>query len=256
MKIIGIHGKARSGKDELSRILCSTYGFTKVSFADKVKEFGMDYFGLTYDECFKTKTKESRAILQGIGTSIREDLSFVAQHIDELDPVLGVSGFPTWIEKIATEEFYVEPVDLKSKKKFVKTVLNGIQTMWKDKWEYINNVTEKLGDTWIEIVFLNLEDQIYVIPDVRFKNEKRRIESVGGKLIKIIRIDKPDIEIGEEHSSETDLDDDINWDFVITNEHKTDWRNGLVLAASNIVRKLSYEGFFTDEEKARFKISL
>lgn len=40
--IIGLSGYARAGKDTVADILCSRYGFTRVAFADKVRELAQD----------------------------------------------------------------------------------------------------------------------------------------------------------------------------------------------------------------------
>lgn len=37
--IIGLSGYARSGKDEVAKILVEEYGFTRVAFADKIRKF-------------------------------------------------------------------------------------------------------------------------------------------------------------------------------------------------------------------------
>ena len=37
--IIGLTGYAQSGKDTLANILVENYGYTRVAFADKIREF-------------------------------------------------------------------------------------------------------------------------------------------------------------------------------------------------------------------------
>ncbi len=37
--IIGLTGYAQSGKDTVANILVERYGFTRVAFADKIREF-------------------------------------------------------------------------------------------------------------------------------------------------------------------------------------------------------------------------
>ena len=75
--IIGISGKAGSGKDTVADILVKEFGFKKFVFADALKEMVMKHFGLTYEECYGKKTECSRRILQGLGGG------FVRQEIDE-----------------------------------------------------------------------------------------------------------------------------------------------------------------------------
>ena len=47
MKLIGITGKARSGKDAIAKFAWSQYGFTRIAFADAVKLSAQAKFGLT-----------------------------------------------------------------------------------------------------------------------------------------------------------------------------------------------------------------
>ena len=37
--IIGLTGYAQSGKDTVAKILVENYGFTRIAFADKIREF-------------------------------------------------------------------------------------------------------------------------------------------------------------------------------------------------------------------------
>lgn len=74
--IVGLGFKARSGKDTVGDYLVGEYGFTKIAFADALKEGCMAMFGLTYEQCYGS-TKEvvdsfwgvtPRFILQKVGT--------------------------------------------------------------------------------------------------------------------------------------------------------------------------------------------
>jgi len=73
-------------------------------------------------------------------------------------------------------------------------------------------------DFWVDATFRELtkinrktgQDR-FVITDVRFKNEARRIKEAGGVMIRITR---PDEITNDPHASETDLDD-YEFDHVI-----------------------------------------
>lgn len=73
--IVGLTGKARSGKDTAADILVAEYGYAKVAFAAEVKAIAMKHFGLTHKEVFLEKTEFSRRILQGIGDGFREEVN-------------------------------------------------------------------------------------------------------------------------------------------------------------------------------------
>ena len=40
--IIGLSGYAQSGKDTVAKVLIEEYGFTRIAFADKIREFLYD----------------------------------------------------------------------------------------------------------------------------------------------------------------------------------------------------------------------
>jgi hypothetical protein len=252
MRLIGVHGKARSGKDELCTTLCGTYGFEKVSFANRVKKFGIKYFGLTHENCYESKTKESRQILQGIGNSVRNYI-----HTNKED-INGVSTYPLWVEEIAVNEFGIETVDLKGKKKLIKTVLSGIFNLWKDNIDEFKQFCGNDNNSyWVNYLLQTLKDDVvYIISDVRYKNEKKMIVDHKGKSVKIIRVDKPAIEYGEKHPTETDLDDDHNWNFIIVNDQIKDWREKLTAISANMVRKFMNENFFEGKDIEKFLVNL
>ena len=86
--IIGLTGYAQSGKDTVAKILVERYGFTRIAFADKIKEVLLELDPIMYSggrlsvivkdfgwEVAKTKP-EVRRLLQTLGVSLRN-------HIDE-----------------------------------------------------------------------------------------------------------------------------------------------------------------------------
>ena len=58
MKLIGITGKARSGKDAIAKFAWSQYGFTRIAFADPVKMAAQAKFGLTAAQTWDDELKE------------------------------------------------------------------------------------------------------------------------------------------------------------------------------------------------------
>lgn len=82
MKLIGITGKARSGKDTIATHLFEQYGFTRIALADPLKEAAQTIFGLstgqTWDDAHKGTVipywgKSPRELFQILGTeSIRD----------------------------------------------------------------------------------------------------------------------------------------------------------------------------------------
>jgi len=69
MVIIGIHGKARSGKTTAANHLIAQYGFMRMSFADALKEAAHLIFGISMVELYSDKKSEfTRDVLQKLGT--------------------------------------------------------------------------------------------------------------------------------------------------------------------------------------------
>lgn len=256
MRIIGLHGKARSGKDQFASILCKTYGFTQVSFAQKIKEFGVKYFDTPLNEFNENKTPRSRRILQGIGSSVRK----LTSNVYGIEEVLGLSGHPTWIEDIAANEFGIERADFKRRLKYNKIVFGGLSQLLSEDniREFVSVSKGSLKNIWIDYLKQEMiEDKVYLISDVRYLNEKEAVKGNGrGRVAKIIRMDRPKIEAGAHHLSEVELDQVIGWDFIIGNEQKADWQERLVLSGANMVKKFKSEGFFTENDIKKFMINL
>lgn len=87
-KLIGIAGKARTGKDTIARHLWAKHSFTRIAFADPVKLAAQAMFGLTHDQTWDDNMKEKlipewgmspREIFQRVGTECVRDV-FGADH--------------------------------------------------------------------------------------------------------------------------------------------------------------------------------
>lgn len=260
MKIIGIHGKARSGKDEIAKVLEMGYGFKRVAFADKLKEFGIAYFGLDFDDAFKTKTANSRAILQGIGLCVRNEITNVKDKFRSSEfNEKGITGYPKFVEELGIKYFRIQSEDLARKLKYNKAVLSGLLAMWTDKLDEFVEITEgKDKFIWVNYLYQQLnKHDTFVVPDLRFQNEKKFIKEIGGKVIKIIRLDNPQIEAGEKHESEVDLDNETDWDHTIINEHVSDWYQKLEYSIANMMRGIiAKNDFFDEKDTAKFKVKL
>lgn len=251
MKIIGLHGKARSGKDEVAHIMCSMFDFEQVAFAGKLKEYSKLYFGLTDEQIYDKKTQKSRKILQALGAVLRDHIvslvkepsTYTKDKMAEI--VKGYFGYKTVKGKAAKEV-------LDGLKKLFSLLFNDERL----KRDIDSFPSEK--DIWIYLLFRDLkhEDKVFVVSDLRYKNEYNYIKVKDGKTIKIEREDKPKIEAGEQHQSEIDLDDIETWDAVITNYAHKDWHELLVTQTTNIIRDLVESGFFSSEDIERFNVTL
>ena len=146
-KIIGICGFIGSGKGSVSDILVSYHGFTKINFADKLKEGVSAVFGW------------DRKLLEG----------------DTIESRI-------WRETV--DEFWSSELNRTITPRLVLQLF-GTECMREGFDEEI----------WVSLVkqeLLKYSNLNYVIPDVRFSNEKHMIRSLGGEIWAVERGARPD----------------------------------------------------------------
>jgi hypothetical protein len=88
------------------------------------------------------------------------------------------------------------------------------------------------------------DDPRWIIPDVRYQNEARAIRALGGMLVRVNRDAVDDCGRDPNHSSEIDLDNWTDWDFVIQNDGTlNDLKNEgvrIAVRAERILRERSF----------------
>jgi hypothetical protein len=244
--IIGVSGKARSGKDEVANILCKTYGFKQVSFAKKLKELLITYFGVS-EEDLVIKNKATRSLLQSVGQMTREGIEEYSESKDKLSTVI----------KFATKYFGIDPKDLDNNRKSKsKKIVDKVKEYWEKQIDEFIKISDNVStDIWVNYALKNLDaKEYYVVSDVRYLNEKKAIEKIGGKVVRVERVDKPAIEIGDTHESETDLDNVEEWYAKIINHHTADWQEHLELAVGNLIRKCIRDNVELDYNRFMIKV--
>lgn len=190
-RLIGLSGKAGSGKDTVASFLQSFYtGFWrldnpyfKTACIDSVKAGIAPYIirsaakGVSLRrKSFAHKLKEVCSILTGISVN------------DFNDPLVKSSLLP---EGFGSDRLGKDRITARELLQVVGT-------------EAIRNNLNK--DIWVNALFSEWEkvpdNNGWVVTDVRFENEVRSINERGGV---VIRVDRPGIESGD-HTSETALD--------------------------------------------------
>jgi len=76
LRVIGLVGQARSGKDSAARLLEANYGAMRIALADGVRGALRDLDGMTW-EVSKTNAEGFRYPMLKLGTEAREELSSV-----------------------------------------------------------------------------------------------------------------------------------------------------------------------------------
>lgn len=150
----------------------STFNDTDIklySFADYLKEFCMDVFGLTYEQCYGTDEQKNTLT----------DLYWIDMPTD--------NAFPDGVGEY--------PVDLKMK---ARQVLQYFGT---------DIIRSMFGDAWVNATINKIrreKPRVAIITDGRFENEINAINKINGKTIRLTR----DISKGKDtHFSEKALDD-------------------------------------------------
>lgn len=173
MQIIGLSGYARSGKDEAAKVLVEEFGFTRVAFADKLREVlyqlnpMVDITNLWCDH--------------NVGLSNTKTWNYVyvqdvidAHGWDGYKETIYGGGIRRLLQRLGTEA--------------------GRQTLW--------------DSIWVDAAFAGLSDDAkIVVADCRFPNEAQAIKERGGVIWRVIR---EDVGPANSHPSETSLDD---WNF-------------------------------------------
>jgi hypothetical protein len=141
-QIIGLCGLIGSGKGTVADILVKNYNFTKISFADKLKDAVAVMFGWDR-QMLEGDTVESRVWREEV------DFFWTREMGEEITPRLVLQKFGT---ECMREGFYDE--------------------------------------IWVSFVKKELllrRNQNFVIPDVRFVNEIKMINGMGGKVWRVKR---------------------------------------------------------------------
>jgi hypothetical protein len=190
MNLIGISGKAGSGKDTVGEII------QKLCLSNKGPQFEIKKFA--------GKLKQTASLLTGIPIEKFEDQEFKKT-------ILGSEwGKPTKQNPLnAIEPFkditFVEMMSVRDllQKLGTEAMRNGLHT-----------------NVWCNALFSDYtEDKQWVITDVRFPNEFKAIKEKGGIVIRVNRPGHSNSmkELAEAHPSETALDGH-DFDYVIEND--------------------------------------
>jgi len=168
--VIGFAGRMRSGKTELAKI-CQKNGYEKLYFALPLKQLCADILDISIDELNRAKN-ENIPIEITIGKDVCKILS------EETNIPIGTT---------------IETCD----GKYLHTVRDMLQFIGTD---YIR----KYNSDWhVNRIREMIKDNVnYVIDDVRFPNEKRMIEELGGDCWFVTRTTLDNV---SNHESETSI---------------------------------------------------
>lgn len=172
-QIIGILGKKRSGKDTIADYLVARYNFTKLKFADPLKDVCKILFGFT-DEQLNGDLKEEidkfwkispRYAMQYLGTDLfRNQITPLLPNIsnDFWIKIMELKLLNTTGPIVIADIRFQNEIDLIHKHKGIIIKINSINTDDTDQHESEININNLLGDFTVynDIILVNLYKQI------------------------------------------------------------------------------------------------
>ena len=183
--VIGLCGRLQSGKSQLAKV-CEQYGYEKLYFALPLKQLCADILDISIDELNKAKVERT-----DIGVTIGKDIcKIISEETDiPLETVIEICNGVTIR-------------DVRHMLQFIGTdLIRKYNTDW-----HVNKLRAMID-----------KDKDYVFDDVRFPNEKKMIEELGGECWFIVR---PILDNVSNHESETSITWNECWNRIIINDSK------------------------------------
>lgn len=179
--LIGLTGNKGVGKDTVGQYLVDNYGFTRMGFADKLKEAVANLFNIKFEQVDHFKSVK-------VQCTVYEDI--------ETDDEFKAGGYYEWSGYTWRE--FLQRFGTEMGRYTFGT------NFWVDLWESQYTALSVMKPD---------EFRRVVVTDVRFENEAARILSSSGFIAEVIRSGhSPD-----GHASEAGLDEDLIDDLIINN---------------------------------------
>lgn len=198
--IFGIAGKLESGKDTVADYLVKGYGYTKMAFADNLKQLCISVFGITTDQCYTTEGKFKE---------FEKPIRLSPKHCTDIAVWLRrINNWPVKSENLfALDKILNQNIDFVSPRHLLQFV--GTEIM-RDCFD---------PDIHTKIIFERIKREDLtdvVISDARFENERKITREYGGHLILVDCVQTREQE--STHRSETGLGDYSDYDCVVVND--------------------------------------
>ena len=181
--IIGFCGRMRSGKSELAKI-CEKYGYEKLYFALPLKQLCADLLDISIEGLNEAKNNGT-----DIGLYLGDDMCTILSEETEIP-----------LEQVR-ETCYGKTINnVRQMLQFIGTdLIRKYNTDW-----HVNRIRAMID-----------KNKNYVIDDVRFPNEKKMIEDLGGDCWFVSRTTLDNI---SNHESETSITWHDCWNKIIIND--------------------------------------
>ena len=181
--IIGLSGRMRSGKGELSDI-CVDNGYIRLYYALPLKTLCSKILGVDINELNKLKNDN-----ENINLILKDkDFNFLSNE----------TGIPR-----NEFSYFLKDVNIETVRDMLQLIGTDVIRNYDENW-HVNKIREMIK-----------EGNKYVIDDIRFPNEKNLVDELGGDCWFIIR---PFISLISHHISEESLNWKMFGDNVIIND--------------------------------------
>lgn len=192
--IVAFGGKKRAGKGTMADVLVNKFNYTKVSFADGLRNLAANVFGIDVKNFTDDNLKEQ---------PFTNPIIFTEGHLGLL------------IADLEDQGFHVDEQSLTRLSTSLGTTFNNprhlLQILGTDiiRKHYDDRIFLKMLDKKIN----QLAD--VVVDDVRFGVEREFLRERGAVLCLVVR---PSFSLTDSHSSENDLGHDGEYDVIINND--------------------------------------
>ena len=194
IRLIGIDGDKGAGKDTLAEVLIRQFGFTKLAFAQPLKDMLAEVF-LIAPITFEDRVLKEQAFSNPI--------ELTSYHIQRILDYLEMKGI-----KITDQA-------IKDSLSMAGTILHTPREMMQIVGTEL--VRTHVGyETWVNL--WSIEQSKYtkvVAPDARFGNER---DAITVRMGKNVLIQRPGLTNGDKHSSENNHGEEKDYDAVVTND--------------------------------------
>lgn len=166
--LIGFAGRCYSGKSELAKI-CEEYGYNIISFGYPLKKLISDLLSVSIDDINRLKKVDSEYIFKDM------DMMFISKETE------------------IPYEYVKETIEgktFKNTREIMQFIGTDLIRKYNNDW-HVNRIKSMLDP-----------NENYVFDDVRFPNERKMIEDLGGHCWFIVR---PKMDCVSNHESETSL---------------------------------------------------
>lgn len=183
MKIIGLHGKKRRGKDTAAQIAAKQLGGTYklISPADNLKMLLCETLGIEYNF-----VGEALKIME----DCKDTWTLNVTRLGQYDPETlgnGTRLSPGWST--------IEPVKVLSGRELQENIGHGARKVFgTDFWidQVLPPVTHHKGDDEDRLAAMYPGVDVLFIPSIRYPNEAHRVRAHGGVIWEVVRPGYPD----------------------------------------------------------------